>query len=92
MDDGIDAALGKLINEYPERSKLKVMFKREKEGVYQFGKKRVAISVKNKKVMIRIGAGFIPVYEFIETYTQKEYEKIDDISLFMQQRAANKNS
>ena len=37
--------LAEYINNYPERSKLKVMFKRESEGVYQFGTKRIAIKV-----------------------------------------------
>jgi len=36
-DDKIDRALGSYINSFPERHKLKIMFLRESEGVYQFG-------------------------------------------------------
>ena len=44
-DDMIDRKLAEFINNYPERSKLKIMFMRESEGVYLFGSKRVAIKV-----------------------------------------------
>jgi formylmethanofuran dehydrogenase subunit E-like metal-binding protein len=33
-DDAIDKKLAEFINNYPERSKLKIMFLRESEGVY----------------------------------------------------------
>ena len=33
-DDGVDKKLAEFINNYPERSKLKIMFMRESEGVY----------------------------------------------------------
>ncbi len=33
-DDAIDRRLAEYINNYPERSKLKIMFMRESEGVY----------------------------------------------------------
>jgi len=36
-DDTIDLRLAEYINNYPERQKLKIMFLRESEGVYQFG-------------------------------------------------------
>ena len=44
-DDSVDKKLAEFINNYPERSKLKIMFMRESEGVYQFGTKRVAVKV-----------------------------------------------
>jgi chromosome segregation ATPase len=44
-DDAIDKKLAEYINNYPERAKLKIMFMRESEGVYQFGSKRVAVKV-----------------------------------------------
>ena len=40
-DDPIDKRLAEFINNYPERQKLKIMFMRESDGVYQFGTKRV---------------------------------------------------
>ena len=36
-EDAIDKKLAEFINNYPERQKLKIMFMRESEGVYQFG-------------------------------------------------------
>ena len=33
-DDPIDKKLAEYINNYPERSKLKIMFMRESEGIY----------------------------------------------------------
>ena len=53
-DDAIDRKLAEFINNYPERSKLKIMFMRETEGVYQFGSKRVYIKVEK--------GGFPPRY------------------------------
>ena len=44
-NDSIDKKLAEYINNYPDRSKLKIMFMRESEGVYQFGTKRVYVKV-----------------------------------------------
>lgn len=46
-EDPIDRYLADFINNYPERSKLKVMFLRENEGVYSFGSKKVHVHVQN---------------------------------------------
>jgi septal ring factor EnvC (AmiA/AmiB activator) len=43
--DSIDKKLAEYINNYPERSKLKIMFMRESEGIYQFGTKKVYVRV-----------------------------------------------
>ena len=43
--DLIDKKLAEYINNYPERSKLKIMFMRESEGIYQFGTKKVYVRV-----------------------------------------------
>ena len=40
-DDPIDRALGNYINQYAEKDKLRIMFIRHSEGVYQFGQKKV---------------------------------------------------
>lgn len=49
-DDAVDRKLAEFINNYPERSKLKIMFMRESEGVYQFGTKRVYVRVDKDKI------------------------------------------
>lgn len=60
--DQIDIVLGDFLNYYPERKKLKIMFLRESEGVYQFGQKRVYIKVESgNKIMVRVGGGYIAI-------------------------------
>jgi hypothetical protein len=49
-DDPVDTKLAEFINNYPERQRLKIMFLRESEGVYQFGSKRVAVRVDKDKI------------------------------------------
>ncbi len=49
-DDPVDKKLAEFINNYPERSKLKIMFMRESEGVYQFGTRRVYVRVDKDKI------------------------------------------
>ena len=53
-DDAIDKKLAEFINNYPERQKLKIMFLRESEGVYQFGSRRVAVRVDKDKINSKI--------------------------------------
>jgi hypothetical protein len=53
-DDAVDKKLAEFINNYPERSKLKIMFMRESEGVYQFGTKRVYVRVDKDKINSKI--------------------------------------
>lgn len=49
-EDVIDKKLAEYINNYPERSKLKIMFMRESEGIYQFGTKKVYVRVDKDKI------------------------------------------
>ena len=58
-DDQVDRKLAEFINNYPERAKLKIMFMRESEGVYQFGTKRVAVKVEKDNIKIRVGGGYL---------------------------------
>ena len=43
--DRTDLVLSEFINSRPENDKMKIMFLRESEGVYQFGQKRVYVKV-----------------------------------------------
>lgn len=76
-DDVIDKKLAEFINNYPERNKLKIMFMRESEGVYQFGTKRVAVRVDKDKINIRVGGGYLSIDEFLDQYTPAELEKLE---------------
>ena len=76
-EDAIDKKLAEFINNYPERSKLKIMFMRETEGVYQFGSKRVAVKVEKDNIKIRVGGGHLSIDEFLDQYTPVELEKLE---------------
>ena len=76
-DDPVDKRLAEFINNYPERNKLKIMFMRESEGVYQFGTKRVAVRVDKDKINIRVGGGYLSIDEFLDQYTPAELEKLE---------------
>ena len=65
-EDSIDKKLAEYINNYPERQKLKIMFMRESEGVYQFGTKRVAAKVEKNNIKIRVGGGYLSIDEFLD--------------------------
>lgn len=53
------------------------MFIRQTEGVYQFGSKKIFIKVeRGDQVQIRVGGGFMPIGDFLDTYTQQELETI----------------
>jgi len=76
-DDVIDNKLAEFINNYPERSKLKIMFMRESDGVYQFGGKKVAVKVEKGQIKIRVGGGYLSIDEFLDQYTPQELEKLE---------------
>lgn len=65
-NDLIDARIAEYINHYPDRTKLRVMFLRESEGVYQFGSKRIAVKVDKDRINIRVGGGFLSIEEFLD--------------------------
>ena len=48
--DSTDKKLAEYINNYPDRQKLKIMFLRESEGVYEFGSKRIMVKVERDKI------------------------------------------
>ena len=76
-DDSIDRRLAEYINNYPDRQKLKIMFMRESEGVYEFGSKRVYVRVDKEKINVRVGGGFLSIDEFLDQYTPVELEKLE---------------
>jgi len=75
--DPVDMKLAEFINNYPDRQKLKIMFMRESEGVYEFGSKRVAVKVEKGKINVRVGGGFLSLDEFLDQYTPVELEKLE---------------
>ena len=65
-DDPVDRRLAEYINNYPDRQKLKIMFMRESEGVYEFGSKRIAVKVDKDKINVRVGGGYLSIDEFLD--------------------------
>lgn len=92
-DDKVDKRIAEYINNYPDRQKLKIMFMREQEGVYQFGSKRVGVKVDKDKINIRVGGGYLSIDEFLDQYTPAELEKLerkDPIKKFSEKVAVSK--
>ena len=58
--------MAEFINNYPDRNKLKLMFMRETEGVYEFGTKKVNVRVEKNKIQIRVGGGYMSIDEFLD--------------------------
>ena len=65
-EDVVDEKLAEYVNNYPDRSKLKIMFLRESTGVYEFGNRRVEVRVAKGKILIRVGGGYMNIDEFLE--------------------------
>jgi hypothetical protein len=64
--DSTDLKLAEYINNFPDRSRLKIMFMRESDGVYLFGSKKVCVKVDKGKIIIRVGGGFLSIDEFLD--------------------------
>ena len=64
--DAVDMKLAEYINNYPDRKKLKIMFMRESQGVYEFGSKRICVKVEKDKILIKVGGGFLSIDEFLD--------------------------
>lgn len=83
--DPVDKALSEYINSYEDRRKLKLMFLRLKEGVYEFGTRRVSVKVERSNILVKVGGGWLMIDEFLEQYIPVElerYEKIDPLNLW----------
>lgn len=65
-EDPLDVKLAEYINNYPDRTKLKIMFMRESAGVYAFGTKRINVEVMQDRIKVRIGGGYLSLDEFID--------------------------
>ncbi len=75
--DTVDMKLAEYINNYPDRQKLKIMFLRESEGVYEFGSRRIRVKVEKDKILIKVGGGHLSIDEFLDQYTPVELEKLE---------------
>ena len=65
-DDPVDMKMAEFINNYPDRNKLKIMFMRESEGVYEFGSKRIYVMIHKGHIKIKVGGGYLSLDEFMD--------------------------
>jgi len=64
--DPVDKALSEYINNYPDKRKLKIMFLRMQEGIYEFGTSRVNVKVERSSILVKVGGGWLQVDEFLQ--------------------------
>ena len=76
-NDKIDERIAEYINVHPNRGFLKIFFRRETNGIYHFGTKRVSIKIENNHLKCRVGGGYLSIEEFVEQYLPIEFEKAD---------------
>mmetsp|Transcript_18388 Transcript_18388/g.18362 ORF Transcript_18388/g.18362 Transcript_18388/m.18362 type:complete len:456 (+) Transcript_18388:11-1378(+) len=74
-NDTIDQALSAYLNSRDEV--VPVPFIRETKGVYLFGTRRVLISFERGKLTVKVGGGFLPIDDFVESYCDGEFEKLN---------------
>ena len=75
--DETDQVLAQFINNYPDKSKLKLMFMRQKEGQYEFGTRSLMLKVMRGSIQIKIGGGYQPIDEFLPQALPVELEKLE---------------
>lgn len=74
-DDVIDKKLADYINNNQTHKKASLLFVREQEGIYSYGKRKVFIKIEKDSIIIRVGGGFLTLDEFIENYSPYEIRK-----------------
>lgn len=92
-DDVIDRRLADFINASNDPNKLTKLFIRERDGVYQFGTKRIYVKIENDKIFIRVGGGFLTLEEFLRTHVPAELERMavkDPVQVLSKNLAVNK--
>jgi hypothetical protein len=64
-NDTIDGALEEYINWSPYKIPLSNLFRKESEGVYNFGTKKTTMKYENTELKVRVGGGFLSIHEFV---------------------------
>lgn len=63
--------------EYLEHHDCPVPIQKISEGNYLFGTRKIFAKIMNGKLVVRVGGGYMGIDEFIESYGQSEYEKME---------------
>ena len=57
--DKLDMKIAEFLNQYPDREKInRIKFSRESEGVYNFGTKKVNLSLHKETINAKKGGGY----------------------------------
>lgn len=75
--DETDVELAKWINGYKNRLQMRLLFIRQGEGLYSFGKQQVRLVVQRGIVKVKVGGGHIDLEEYLNQYTPVELEKLE---------------
>lgn len=67
--------IDQLLRDYMQSHHLKNPFVRLAEGLYNFGTKKVSVTVKNGSIIVRVGGGYMFLEEFLRLYLPKETER-----------------
>ena len=70
--DDLDAALERELTGF----KLKFPIKKYDGGYYIFGTKKIFIKVLLERLVVRVGTGFLPFQEFMNSYYDREVETV----------------
>lgn len=65
------------INNFPDRKRLKLVFMRESEGVYQFGSNKVIVKLMRDTLQIKSGGGFLGIDQFLARALPEELSKLE---------------
>jgi hypothetical protein len=52
------------------------LFVKEDEGVYKFGTKNIFMKTEKDKLLVRHGAGYISIDEFMNLFQSKEFDQL----------------
>ncbi len=77
--DPVDEMMAKYLNE----CEYYVPVKRQAEGQYMYGSKKIFAKIMNGKLIIRVGGGYMLIDEFLKNYAEIEREKaLADVNVY----------
>jgi len=59
---------------------LEVPVQRLEDGHYMFGTKKIYAKIMNDKLVVRVGGGYMLIEEFLNTYGQQEFDKVQQVN------------
>lgn len=77
--DSVDMKLAKFLNDNPIMDQFclpKTIFRRQGEGTYYFGTKKIYMKLLNDNIMVRVGGGYQHLGEFITQHGEEEMMKM----------------